>query len=152
MEKRIAPAMTVMAFEGKTNMKSLFSFIGDKPKEVVQEAVKAGFHPTGPQYWIYEWNDLNPEADFSLKICLPVSTMGKSYTGDRFKLEKLSSFNHVQAFHYGPWENLKDTYSSMMAEMTKQAIVPGMVCREVYINCDFEQPQNNITEIQFGIQ
>ncbi|MBI9068009.1 MAG: hypothetical protein JEZ09_12000 [Salinivirgaceae bacterium] len=53
MEKKTAPAMTVLSKEVRTTMKEMLQNIGDLPKEIFQEAVAARLHPTGPQYWIY---------------------------------------------------------------------------------------------------
>ncbi len=47
MEKKTAPAMTVLAKEVRTTMKDMLKNVGDLPKEIVQEAVAAGLHPMG---------------------------------------------------------------------------------------------------------
>ena len=151
MKKMTAPAMTALVFEGKTNMQNMLAFVGDKPKELFKEAIQNGLHPVGPQYWIYEWDDLKPNSDFNLKICLPVATFGAPFTNGVIKLQPLEPFMHVKAIHQGPLENMKVTYNQLMDEMVKHNMKAGSVCREVYMHCDFEQPENNITEIQFGI-
>lgn len=151
MEKKIAPAMTVLAIELKTNMQMLKQILEDKPRRLVSDAVSNGFHVTGPQYWVYTWVELDPNADFMLKICLPVATFGNPHQESEFRLEKLPPFMHVSTEHLGSWELLGESYSKLMAQMTASDLKPSMVCREVYINCDFEKPENNRTEIQFGI-
>ena len=151
MEKKTAPAMTVVSKDVRTTLKDLKENIQDYPSEIVTEAVKAGLHPTGPQYWVYTWETDDMEAEFDLKICLPVACFGKAFTNEKFKLEKLSEFKHVNKIHLGEWENLKDTYELLMEEMKTGNVVPGRSCREVYINCDFESPANNITEIQYQV-
>ena len=36
--------------------------------------------------------------------------------------------------------------------MTRKSLVPAYISREIYINCDFENQENNITEVQLGVQ
>lgn len=151
MKKTIAPAMTVLATELKTNMQNLLNDVGEIPQQVYQEAVNNGLRPAGPQYWIYEWESQDPTADFNLKICIPVATFGNNYAGTKFKLEQIAPFNHLSEIHHGPWENMKETYGMILEEIQSTKLVPGKVSRELYINCDFENGENNITEIQFGI-
>lgn len=151
MEKKTAPAMTVISKTVRTTFKDLSKDIEDFPQEIVKQAVQAGLHPAGPQYWIYTWKTCVFKAEFELKICLPVATFGTSFTSDQFKLEKLEEYVHVKKTHLGAWDNLKDSYEELTEEMKTENIAPGKSCRELYINCDFETPSNNITEIQFQV-
>lgn len=151
METKIAPAMTVIVIELKTNMANLVKDVGDLNRELVIEAVKAGFHPTGPQYWIYQWLSIDPKADFQLKLALPIAEFGGALNDDKFKVERLSEFKHLMHVHEGPWEKLEISYNSMMDYIKNNQIQPGTMSREVYTNCDFINTLNNRTEIQFGI-
>ncbi|MCT4601509.1 MAG: GyrI-like domain-containing protein [Marinifilum sp.] len=151
MEKVTAPAMTVVSKEVRTTFKDLMKNIEDFPQEIVKEAVQAGLHPAGPQCWVYTWESCDMEAEFNLKICLPVATFGNSFASNKFKLEKLQEYVHVKKTHLGAWDKLKDSYDVLMEEIENGKLVPGHTCREIYINCDFENPSNNITEIQFQV-
>lgn len=147
--KQTAPAMTVLSKTVKTTLEDLIKNVEDFPKEIVQEAIQAGLHPSGPQYWIYKWETCVTLEEFELKICLPVATFGNSFTSDKFQLEKLEEYVHIKKTHLGAWDNLKESYEELVEEMKTGNIELGQTCREVYINCDFETPTNNITEIQF---
>lgn len=152
MNTKTAPAMTVVSKEVRTTLNDIVKNIEDFPKEIVKEAVQAGLHPAGPQYWIYTWETCDMEAEFDLKICLPVATFGKSFSSNKFKLEKLEEFVHVKKTHLGAWDRLKDSYEKLMDEMKAENIIPRQSCRELYIHCDFETPSNNITEIQYQVE
>ncbi|MDQ2177864.1 GyrI-like domain-containing protein [Marinifilum sp. D714] len=151
MKKVTAPAMMVLSKVVRTTLEDLMKNIEDFPKEIVQEAVNAGLHPSGPQYWIYKWETCVTLEEFELKICLPVATFGNSFSSEKFKLEKLEEYVHVKKTHLGAWDQLKESYEVLMKEMEEAKLVPGQTCREIYINCDFENPSNNITEIQFQV-
>lgn len=143
--------MTVLSYELKTSLKSLDKDVGDLPKEIYNEAAKAKLIPAGPQYWIYKWESHDPDAEFNLKIALPVALLGNSYKGTLFKLENLDSYKCLSVEHLGAWENLKESYSKIMDTIKKDGLIPGSTSREVYVNCDFENIENNITEIQFEL-
>jgi len=153
MKKKTAPAIKVLAYEIKTSMKTLLSDVGNLNREIFKVAVDSGLHPTGPQFWIYKWKheNPNPEAEFTLNICLPVATFGANYKGESFKLIQLEPYSHLAIEHLGSWANLSSTYGKLMSEMHQQSLIPGKTCRELYINCDFENPDNNITEVQFEV-
>ena len=151
MNKVTAPAMTVVSKVVRTTFENLKKNIENFPKEIVQEAVEAGLHPTGPQYWIYKWETCVIVEEFELKICLPVATFGNSFTSDKFKLETLEEYVHVKKTHLGAWDQLKESYEELVEEMKTGNIESGKTCRELYLNCDFETLANNITEIQFQV-
>jgi len=151
MIKKTAPEMTVLVHEGRTSLKNLLEYIGDIPKRIIIEAVNQGIHPTGPQYWIYEGADENPETEFTLKICVPVATFGAPFKDGEFKLEKLPAYECLATEHKGDWKELGNTYNQLMGYMQQEQLASNGTCREVYINCDFEKPSNNITEVQMGL-
>lgn len=151
MEKQQAPAMTVVSKVIKTTFENMIQNIGDLPKELVKEAVNAGLHPSGPQCWMYKWETCIMEEEFELKICLPVATFGNDFSSDKFKLEKLEEYPHVKKTHLGAWDQIGGAYEKLVKEIEQTKLTPGKTCREIYINCDFENPSNNITEIQFQV-
>lgn len=151
MKTKIAPAMTVLSFELKTSLQSMDKDVGEIPKEIYQEAAKANLLPSGPQHWVYKWKSSDPNSEFVLKIALPVALFGNSYSGKKFKLENLESFKCLSTEHIGTWNNLKETYAKVMDKIKHEGLIPGTTNREVYINCDFENTENNITEIQFEL-
>lgn len=151
METKTAPAMTVLSCEIRTNLKSLVSDVGDLNKQIFVKAIENGFQPTGPQCWIYKWESIDPNADFQLRITLPVATFGKNMNDDVFSIQNEKPFYCVSTIHNGAFENLKDTYANIMEYMNSNSLVPGNICREYYLNCDFEQTENCVTEVQFGL-
>lgn len=151
MRKKTSPEMTVLFYELTTNLKNMLNDVDNIPVELLKAAVESNLHPAGAQCWEYTWESQNPEADFKLKIMVPVATNGNDYHG-KFKLEKVKGIKHLSEFHYGAWSHLKDTYAKIMAHMADNKLKPGNICRENYILCDFENPENCITEIQFQVQ
>jgi effector-binding domain-containing protein len=54
--------------------------------------------------------------------------------------------------HKGAWSDLKFSYEKLIGEIMQNGYKTTNYCREVYHVCDFENEENNITEIQVGIE
>lgn len=138
----------VLQFSTETSLQELEKYVRIKAHELYKEAAKCDLEVTGPVYWIYSGMNGNPTAKFHLDIAIPVH--GNTYTG-KFNLAQHDAFKCISAIHKGGWEKLAETYGLIFREIREKGIVPTSVCRELYIHMDFEDPSNNITEIQVGI-
>ena len=56
------------------------------------------------------------------------------------------------SIHEGSWDKFSQSYSSLIGEIMKSGRMLNGVAREVYLNIDFENSENNITEIQLGVK
>ncbi len=63
----------------------------------------------------------------------------------------IEGFKCVTKIVEGPWSNLKGAYESLIGEMAENKMSPGVLCREIYHEIDFNNPENNVTEIQLEI-
>ena len=54
--------------------------------------------------------------------------------------------------HCGAWMEMGRTYQVMMEEIAKKSMGFTGVSREIYINCDFENQQNCVTELQIVLK
>lgn len=132
----------------ETTLKNLGVYVQNTPTEMYENLEKYGIQPTGHQIWSYYGGDGNPDTKFTLEIAIPVSKL-VSIEGMDFK--ELPEFKCASLIHKGPWHNLKNSYGALISEIYKSENSLASVCREVYIKCDFDNPENNITEIQVGI-
>jgi effector-binding domain-containing protein len=57
----------------------------------------------------------------------------------------------VSTLHEGSWMEMPSTYQTLIADLFKFGHSMSGLTREVYLNMDFENPENNNTEIQIGI-
>jgi effector-binding domain-containing protein len=103
---------------------------------------------SGPLYWIYHGLDGKPDTVFTLEIALPIQ--GK-FQSSKFSIKELPAFKTITHIHEGAWEQLSATYGQMMQHIEANKIPMKDECRELYLNIDFEKPENNITEVQVGI-
>ena len=141
------PPVTVLYSSHQTTIQQLSQFIGTVMKDLYMEAVNKSL-VTGPVYWIYHGMDGRPDTIFTLEMALPVQG---GFESSKFELKELPAFKALSNVHEGAWEQLSNTYMHMMQFVENNKIPLKDECRELYLNIDFEKPENNITEVQIGI-
>jgi effector-binding domain-containing protein len=124
--------------------------LNNLPNELMAKAAELQIEVAGPQIWQYTGSDGKPETRFTLDICIPI-TEGKGDAG-KFQFAELPVFNCVSEIHKGDWNKLGETYQRVIGEMIRKSMFPTGTSREIYSVCDFERPENNITEILIEIQ
>ena len=141
------PPLTVLYSTHQTTIQQLTQFAGTVMKDLYMDAAKNSI-VSGPVYWIYHGMDGKQETVFTLEIALPVQGVFKP---SKFSIKELPAFKTVAHIHEGAWEQLYATYDQMMQHIEANKIPMKDECRELYLNIDFQKPENNITEVQVGI-
>ena len=149
MEIKTTPPVKVMFFTTRTSLEELESFVLKVAEELYEEITKQQLIPTGPQYWTYHGMDGKPDTVFTLEICVPVN--GAPKTESVFLYKELAAFKCAAVLHHGSWDNLSKVYGTAIPNIFAQQKQLNGFFREMYINIDLENPANNITEVQIGI-
>lgn len=149
MEKKTIAAKKVLKYSLQTTLANIKTDPGKIPVEIVQKAEELGIDMAEPQIWQYNGADGKPDTKFQLDICLPVKEI-KEEAG-KFSFDILPEITCISEIHKGSYATLGNTYCRLFGEISRKGIIPAMVGREEYINCDFENEENNITEIQIII-
>jgi effector-binding domain-containing protein len=150
MEVKKFNPITVLYFTRKVTLTGLQEFVRVKARELFKDAIISDLEVTGPVYWIYYGMDGNPQTLFTLEVAIPV-TANDNYKGE-FQIKKLEPFKCLSAWHKGVWGRLPLTYGSLFHEMADRNFIPSGECREIYQHIDFLDEENNLTEVQVGIQ
>jgi effector-binding domain-containing protein len=145
MDIKTHPGVTVLYSTHRTTLNELSQF-SSVSKELVAEAAAHSF-VSGPVYWIYRGVDGKPGTVFTLEIAVPIQGVFKS---SKFSIKELTPFKAVTHRHEGPWEQLANSYESIMQFIDSKKIPLNDEYREMYLNVDFQRPENNITEMQVG--
>ncbi len=148
MEIKTQQPFTAISVTKKATLKTLSKHIGSVAQELFEDAVNAKLLPAGPVYWVYYNMDGDPDKEFDLEVVIPVQGEGKP---QKFELKEMPEFKAATTIHIGPWLEFGDTYQKLIGELMAKGNKMTSVCREMYINVDFEHPERNITEIQVGI-
>lgn len=142
-------SFTALCFTEQTTMSGIFKHVRVKARELYNDAIANNLEITGPVYWIYTGMDGNPNTVFTLDIAIPV-TAPTGYKG-KFSLKTIEPVKCMSTIHNGSWDKLAIPYGQLFMETGKKNYSPTGVCRERYIHMDFDNPENNITEVQVGI-
>lgn len=141
------PPLTVLYSTHRTTLKELQQFTGTVMKDLYGEAADKTLI-SGPVYWIYYGVDGKPDTVFTLEIALPIQG---AFQPSKFSVKELPAFKTLTHVHEGAWQQLYATYGQMIQHIEANKLPMKDECRELYVNIDFEKPENNITEVQIGI-
>jgi effector-binding domain-containing protein len=141
------PPVRILYSTHRVTLKQLGEF-GAVIKELYAEAVHYDAFVSGPLHWIYRGADGKPDTVFTLEIAIPIQGYIKT---NKFQVKQLAPFDAITYRHEGSWERLVESYTDIMQYVDKNKIPLNEECRELYLNMDFENPENNVTEVQVGI-
>jgi effector-binding domain-containing protein len=150
MEKKTVRPITVLCISLNSSLKSLMNDTGTLPAELVEKATALDLEITGPQIWVYEGSDGNPNTPFELTIAIPVNRIG----GDpgKFRFAEFPEFTCVSEIHRGAWASLGQTYQKLLSGIRREGLMFTGITREIYQVCDFENPENCVTEAQIEVK
>ena len=103
----------------------------------------------GPQYWFYYGLDGRPDTKFTLEIALPVQ--GKIPTAVLPFFKHIPAFRCLSSRHEGPWGGLAEEYRRMLQHINDNELKMNGIYAESFLHIDFDEPANQITEIQIGL-
>lgn len=146
MEKKKVEKTTVLMVSLQTSLSTLVTDMKDYPSQMMMKAEELGLEITGPQIWNYFGVDGKPETRFNLDICIPISAVNGN--PGQFKFDVLPEVTCITELHKGAWAELGNTYQRVFGEMGRKGLVPTGANREIYLQCDFENQENNLTEVQ----
>jgi effector-binding domain-containing protein len=147
--KEVQPS-NFLLFRAATTVGQLVNYL-PVAQRLYEEAVKHNLRINGPVHWHYQGFFGDPEAPFTLEVCLPVQQIPDAYDG-AYHVKRTEPFKCVSLVHEGSWESIPESYGHIMQWIGKNKLAPKGTNRELYIHVDLDLPGANVTEIQFGIQ
>jgi effector-binding domain-containing protein len=157
---RTHPCMNVLFSTREATLSDLPAFAGTVVRELYQYVADLDLLVCGPQYWFYYGMDGQPGAaggglptrndtKFTLEICLPVR--GKIPTALLPWFKCIPAFRCLSSRYEGPWGGLAEHYQKMIAHISANDQKMSGIFAESFLHLDFDQPENQITEVQIGI-
>ncbi len=148
MEIKNIASQVVLKHSVQTTLNGLMAVTGIVPEQLMQKARELDLTVTAPQVWQYTGSDGQPETQFLLEICLPVIEAKGDPTPLEFAVLPPSTV--ISRMHHGAWNRMGETYQKIIGEIQQKGLVMNGISREIYLNCDFENQDNCLTEIQVG--
>lgn len=151
MEIKHVKPINFLLYSTDTTVGQLSQYVARVARALHLEAAKLSLDVTGPIYWEYTGFNGDPACIFRLEIGIPVAEIPAQYTGI-YSFQRKAPFKCLATIHEGAWLELPRTYEKLMRYLTHHQLRPTVHNREVYINCDYQHPEANITEVQIGIE
>ncbi|NLR79356.1 DJ-1/PfpI family protein [Chitinophaga eiseniae] len=133
----------------QTNLAGMMQLVRTAIKTVYEAAITSGLEVCGGAQWHYHNFDGQPDTVFTLDIGLPVT--GVQPVPAPWVCETIPPFRCVSLQHHGAWEQLGNTYGELINGLQMLGTPMTGYTREQYLRYNFEQPAQNITNVQIGI-
>jgi effector-binding domain-containing protein len=146
---RTHPYMTVLYSTRQATLSDLPTYSGTVVRELYKYVADLDLLVCGPQYWFYYGVDGRPETKFTLEIALPVQ--GKIPTAVLPYFKRIPAFRCLSSRYEGPWEGIAEEYQRMLQYISDKELKMSGIYTESFLHIDFDDPANQITEIQIGI-
>lgn len=141
--------MTVLYTTRHATLADLPAFSGTVARELYRYVADLDLLVCGPQYWFYHGVDGKPNTRFTLEVALPVQ--GKIPTALLPYFKQVPAFRCLCARYEGPWEGLSEQYRLMLQHISDNQLKMNGIYAESFLHIDFDDPANQITEIQIGL-
>lgn len=141
----------VISITKQATLQNITEVIGCHPEEIMADIAKYGLEPDGPMIFVYRNCSCDMEAPFDMEISQPVKSFD-GYTGslDQNTLEQI---NVVESQYRGSLADMGPKgYEPFMAQIQKAGIQVTDQCLEIYTHYEAFDSDNNVVEIQMGVQ
>ena len=146
MEIKQTKSQKVFGREIKTSLKTIKQYVQVVPQLIIDDMIKRKIEIKGAQVWMYKGMDGKPDTVFDLTIGFPVDEGCNDES-----IIVFNEFKYVSLMHKGSWMNFTDSYNKIIGSIMKDNLQMSGESREIYHNVDFENQENNLTEIQIGV-
>lgn len=114
-----------------------------------EEMKNKGIEATGPLEFVYLGATNDPEQEFTLQIAIPVKEEKEVSNGYSFK--KADAFKCISYDYKGDVNQMMPVYENLFQKVFAAQLEPSNEVREVYKHWEHPTSENNITEIQIGV-
>ncbi len=118
---------------------------------LVEKAVQLKLAQNGPIVLSYIGFKGDPEEPFTLEADFPVHAADNDYRGD-FYFRALPKFKCASVIFQGPVAGMGAAWGKLVEQAIAAGHQPNGESREVFLSWESPESQNNIIELQFGIQ
>ena len=151
METKHIESKRVIAGSFTTTFSKMNGEVNPFIENLMTELESAGYVPAGPMEFIYKGATNDPNKEFQLEVAQPVNG-SPSGELNNFELKQTPILNCVSHSYVGPMDKIMATYDELFGNIQKEKLVPTDEVREVYHNWVSLSSEENIVEIQVGIQ
>jgi effector-binding domain-containing protein len=147
------PAAIFLASRHRTTIPQIAKIAGDEnaPGKLIEAARSAGIQIAGPSTFIYYGADGKPTTEFDLLIAFPIVSRPASVPNG-FEVVEAPPFHCVSVDYVGSMPNIHAGYDVLMQAIGSQGLRPTGEGREIYKTWVEYNSDENVTELQIGIE
>lgn len=157
---RTHPYMNVLYSTRQAILGDLPTLAGTVVRDLYRYVADLDLLVCGPQYWFYHGVDGKPTAAggeqqvmsehrFTVEVALPVQ--GKIPMAVLPYFKRIPPFRCLSSRYEGPCEGIAEEYQRMLAYVSDKELKLSGIYAESFLHIDFDDPANQITEIQIGL-
>ena len=141
--------MSVLFSTHQITLEQLPTLAGTAVRDLYRYVADLDLLVCGPQYWFYYGVDGQPGTRFTLEVALPVQGRIPTAVLPRFK--QIPAFRCLSSRYEGPWDGIAGEYRRMLQHIKDNQLNMNGIYAESFLHIDFDEPANQITEIQIGL-
>lgn len=150
METKNVEAKQVLAGSLKTTLNKLQADCDPVIERLMIEAESMKIAAIGPLEFIYTGATEDKDKEFHLEIAMPVNVKS-GVTLPEFEIKVTPVFKCASHTYKGKMENIGGAYHQVFDDLQSKSLRPTEEIREVYENWVSFSSEENIVEIQIGI-
>jgi len=152
METKFIEPKKVVAGSFETTLNKMNDAVNPFIENLMTALESAGLKPSGPMEFIYKGATSDMDKTFLLEIAQPVEGDADPNNLSGFKLKDTPAFTCVQHRYKRKMDGIMNAYDQVFANISKESLAPTDEVREVYQNWVSLSSDQNIVDIQVGIQ
>ncbi|WP_293935132.1 GyrI-like domain-containing protein [Iodobacter sp.] len=149
IEQKLVPAQQCLSIKKHLSLPELKEF-AQVISSLCEETATLGLEITGPLEFIYFGVDGNPKTKFDLIIAVPVNKIGEP--SSQFEYYESEPFNCSDTNYQGGMSGMPKAWGGFVESIFNLGLIPTIQCREVYKHWVDDESNENITELQMGIE
>ena len=150
METKNIKAKTVISTSLKTSLKNMSKDCEPVLGQLMMAIEKSTLKTAGPIEFIYMDVSEDVEEVFNLEIVQPIDS-SETTSLEGFETKEISEFKCVSHIHKGSFEHIYAVYEKLFSELNWDGQKNTNQVREVYEKWESISSEQNIVEIQIGI-
>jgi len=145
-------SVSIIAMPMRTTLARITDDVAQLPEKLAADLIPAGLLPTGPMMFLYDGLTADPNAEFDLRISLPLSIEDVSRYKGEYTASRLEPFHFVETVLHGDIAELgPKAYEPLLAEIHSAGLGMTGFAREVYQNFVSPDSADNETRVQIGV-
>ena len=151
MRVKRVPPRTFLCTKQQLKIEEVPDFIRRSVKPLAQAAMDLKVGPAGPTVTSYLGYRGDPSQSFTAELDIPALQTAAQYKGP-FYFRSAPEFKCASMIFQGSIKDIGSAWRSLVEQATEGDLKPTGNSREVYLSWEGEDSDNNVVELQLGVE